>query len=64
MPKRGEENHNAVLTDGEVDMIRDLYEQDRDKPLAERFWTQARLAEKFETSRRNVRYIVNYKRRA
>lgn len=64
MPKRGEENHNATLSDGEVSTMRDLYEQDRDKPAAQRFWTQARLAEKFETSRRNVRYIVNYRRRA
>lgn len=59
----GENNPRAVLTDDEVDQLRTLYEQDRDKPRSERFWTGPRLAEKFEISIRNVWYIVGYQRR-
>ena len=59
----GENNPRATLSDGEIEMIRTLYEGDRDKPKAERHWTASRLAEKFETSLRNVWYIVGYHRR-
>ena len=61
--QKGENSTQATLTDAEVDQIRQLYEADRFKPRAERFWTLPRLAEKFETSRRNVIYIVRYQRR-
>lgn len=60
----GEDNPRASLSDGEVEQIRALYEGDRDKPRAERYWTPQRLSEKFETSLRNVWYIVGYQRRA
>jgi AraC-like DNA-binding protein len=56
----GMRNGNASLTDDEVDMIRDLYEADRFKPRAERFWTWGRLAEKFEVSRRHIARITGY----
>lgn len=59
----GENNPRAELSDAEVDMIRTLYEGDRDKPRAERYWTASRLAETYETSLRNVWYIVGYQRR-
>lgn len=61
---RGESNPNAILTDDEVDRMRDLYEQDRSKPKSERYWTGPRLAEKFEVSLRHVRYVLSYERRA
>lgn len=61
---RGENNPNATLTDGEVDQLRDLYEQDRFKPRSERYWTAPRLAEKFEITLRAVWYILSYERRA
>lgn len=60
----GENNPRAILTDAEVDMIRDLYEGDRAKPRAQRHWTGARLAEAFEVSIRHVWYIVGYERRS
>jgi hypothetical protein len=62
--QKGEQSTQAVLSDAEVEQIRTLYERDRDKPRAERYWTLPRLAEKFETSLRNVNYIVRYQRRA
>lgn len=60
----GENNPRAVLSDAEVDQMRDLYEIDRNKPRAERFWTAPRLAEKFEVSLRHVWYVLSYERRA
>ena len=59
----GENNGLAKLSDDDVDMIRELYEVDRFKPRAERFWTASRLAEKFEISLRYVFYVVSYTRR-
>lgn len=61
--RRGEENPRAVLTDEEVDMIRELFEEDRDKPRGERYWTYDRLSEKFEVSRRHIANIVGYHQR-
>lgn len=60
----GENNPRAVLTDDEVDQMRDLYEADRGKPRATRYWTAPRLAEKFEVSLRHVWYVLSYERRA
>lgn len=60
----GENNPRAVLTDDEVDQMRDLYEADRHKPRADRYWTAPRLAEKFEVSLRHVWYVLSYERRA
>lgn len=60
---RGENNPRAVLTDDEVDQMRDLYDEDRGKPRASRFWTAPKLAEKFEVSLRHVWYILSYTRR-
>lgn len=63
MPQPGELNHRAELSNDEVELMRDLYEQDEHKPKGERFWTTKQLAEKFDTSVRNVQYIVRYSRR-
>ena len=60
---RGERNPRAILSDEEVDLMRDLYEADKDKPRDERYWTIARLMEKFELSRRQVFNIVGYHQR-
>ena len=60
----GENNPRAQLSDGEVEQLRTLFELDRGKPRSSRYWTAKRLAEKFETSVRNVWYIVGYERRA
>lgn len=51
----GEEHPNAVLTDGEVELMRQLREVDG--------WTWDRLVEKFEVPKRTVRDICNYRRR-
>jgi len=59
----GHTNPVAVLTDDEVDMIRDLFAEDRFKPYGVRFWSYARLAEKFGVSRRYVIDIVAYRAR-
>lgn len=60
----GENNPRAVLTDAEVDQLRDLYELDRGKPRAERYWTAPQLAATFEISLRHVWYLLSYERRA
>lgn len=62
MPK-GENNPQAQLSDAEVELLRSLYEGDKDKPRAERMWTGPVLAAKFEISVRHVWYIVGYQRR-
>lgn len=62
--RSGENNPQATLTDDEVDMLRDLFDEDRHKPRAERYWTAPRLAEKFEISVRHVWYIIGGQRRA
>lgn len=59
----GESNPRAKLTDDDVDAMRDLYEADRFKPNAQRYWTLGRLAEKYEVSRRHVINIVTYRQR-
>lgn len=62
-PARGADNPATVLTDDEVDMIRDLYAEDRHKPLADRFWTRRRLSEKFGVTERYVTMIVTFRAR-
>lgn len=52
-----------VLTDAEVELIRNLYEADRYKLRKERFWTPQRLAEKFECHRDTIQKYVAYRRR-
>ena len=59
----GERHGMASLTDDDVDMMRDLYEADRFKTKATRYWSLQRLAEKFEVSRRHVINIVTYAQR-
>lgn len=59
----GESNPRATLTDDDVDQIRDLYEADRFKAFAVRYWTLGRLSEKFEVSRRHIINIVTYRQR-
>lgn len=56
-------NPRTVLTEDEVDKIRDLYEGDQHLPRPKRYWTGPRLAEKFEISLRYVRYIIACERR-
>ena len=53
----GERNSNAALSNADVDMMRDLYEEDKS------YWTPKRLAEKFEISKRQVNNIVGYHQR-
>lgn len=50
----GENHHNAVLTDGEVELLRKYREEGMT-------WLQ--LVEKFEVPKRTVRDICAYKRR-
>lgn len=58
---RGADNPATVLTDDDVDMIRDLYAEDRFKRRAERFWTCQMLAVKFGVSKRYIHEIVHYR---
>lgn len=51
----GEDHQRATLTDHDVELMRQLHEQDG--------IGYKRLAKMFEVSVRNVRDIVNYKRR-
>lgn len=60
---KGENNPRAQLSDDDVDMLRTLYEEDRQLPREQRQWTATRLAEKFEISLRYVRYLLSYQRR-
>lgn len=60
---RGENNPRATLTDGDVELLRSLFEADRDLPAAQRHWTAPRLAAKFEISVRHVWNLVGYKQR-
>jgi len=60
---KGENNPRAQLSDDDVDMLRALYEEDRQLPREQRQWTAIRLAEKFEISLRYVRYLLSYQRR-
>lgn len=57
---RGVNNARCTLTDDDIDQIRDLYEADRFKPYAIRYWSTSRLAEKFDVSVRYVKRIVRY----
>lgn len=52
---KGEDHPKAILTDGEVEHLRRLYEEGG--------WGYKRLAAKFEVSRESVRDIVKYRRR-
>lgn len=52
----GQDHHHAVLTDAEVDLIRELREAHR--------WTYDALAEKFEVSKSAIACICRYERRA
>lgn len=60
---KGELNPRATLTDDEVEQIRQLWDSEEGVPKGQRFWTGARLAEKFEISERHVRNIVGYHQR-
>lgn len=52
----GESHHRALLTDEDIDRIRELHEQHG--------WGYRRLAVKFDISRSHVRYICLYRMRA
>lgn len=52
--RSGENHHNAILTDGEVELLRKCREDGM---------TWVALAEKFEIAKRTVRDICSYKRR-
>lgn len=52
--RTGEEHPNAILTDGEVELMRQLREDGM---------TWDRLVEKFEVPKRTVRDICSYRRR-
>ena len=51
----GENHHNATLSDHEVELIRQLYE--------EHGLSMAELSRKFEVTRRTIRLIVSYRSR-
>lgn len=53
----GEHHHSAKLTDHEVALVRQLRRGERG------YWTYARLAEKFEISKSQVRNIVKRRQR-
>lgn len=56
----GEYRYGATLSDHEVDLIHQLY---REPFEGQRYWTQERLAEKFEVSRSYVSNILRYRKR-
>lgn len=57
----GESHKNAVLTDAQVEQIRDRFEAyDHGHPLHEGY---RKLAREFDVSKRTIRNIVNYERR-
>ena len=53
----GEDHQRATLTDADVELMRQLREEDS------QHWTYDALAEKFDVSRRHARDIVNYRKR-
>lgn len=53
--KTGEQHHRAVLTDGEVELLRREYERGG--------WSYAALAAKFEVAKSTVQDIVTFRRR-
>lgn len=55
MRPKGQDHHRAVLTDAEVDTIRDLREEG---------WSLGQLAQKFEVSKSQVARIVRCAQRA
>lgn len=59
----GENNPQAKLSDDEVELLRTMWEADRELPRAERQWSATTLAEKFEISVRHLWYIVGNQRR-
>lgn len=61
---RGQDHGRAVLTDEEVDHMRNLWDSEQHISRHKRYWTMDRLAEKFEISRRQVVNIVGYIQRA
>lgn len=61
---RGQSHGRAVLTDAEVDAIRELWDSEEHVQPWNHYWTLERLAEKFEISRRQVVNIVGYIQRA
>lgn len=53
--RKGELHHNAKLSDGQAELVREMYETG--------FWSYTALARKFEVSRWTIRDIVKYRRR-
>lgn len=54
----GESHHRARLTDEQVDLMRELHEQEIDP------WGYRRLAKRFDVSKSTARDICQYKIRA
>jgi predicted transcriptional regulator len=52
----GQYHQNAVLTDREVEQMREMHEREG--------WTAKALAEKFDVSRSSAEKILRYERRA
>jgi len=59
----GERNGRAKLTDGEVDLLRELFESERNIAPRDRHWTYARLATTFEISKAHAEKLVRGERR-
>lgn len=53
--RRGEEHHNAVLTDAQVERIRAMHEEGG--------WSYGALAEKFEVAKSTIFDICSFRRR-
>ena len=57
----GEQHHNAVLSDHEVELVRTMYDE---TTLGVRTWSYGRLAITFGVSKASIRDIVKFRRRA
>ena len=53
--RRGEEHHNAVLTDAQVERIRDMHDEGG--------WSYGALAKVFEVGRSTIFDICSFRRR-
>jgi hypothetical protein len=60
---RGENNPRAALTDEEVELLRSLRDSEAHLPKRRRYWTGAKLAEKFDITERQVWNILGYHQR-
>jgi len=53
MARLGEKHHNAKLTNGEVELMRSMYEGGG--------WSYGKLAEKFDVHKATVQWIITFR---